>query len=259
MCLIVFAWKSHPGYELILAANRDEFLDRPALPARFWPEFPEILAGKDLKEGGTWMGVDVMGRFSAVTNYREIGNIKKNAASRGSLPLNYLAGEDAPGKYLSEIDKNAMAYNGFNLLTGNTQSLWYYSNVTRKTIELDPGIFGLSNHLLDTPWFKVKRSREVFEGLVSDGEPDDEKILAMLSDPVEAPESKLPDTGLEKEVEKKVSAAFISMENYGTRCSTILRISKDGYIDLRERQYDNADRNRATDRHYRFRVGEMRS
>ncbi|MFU8860177.1 MAG: NRDE family protein [Cyclonatronaceae bacterium] len=254
MCLLVIAWKSHPEFDLILAANRDEFLQRPARAAEFWDEHPKLLAGKDLEAGGTWLGVTVKGKFCAITNYRDMRNHKKSAPTRGNLPLNYLAGDLEPQPYIESIRPDAHRFNGFNLLLGNKNSLWYYSNIVDRPEELNPGIYGLSNHLLDTPWPKVERAKRSFSAIISDIKPDHERLFALLQDRTTAPDHLLPDTGLDRMTEKKLSSAFIEMEGYGTRSSTILLLKKSGQIEFRERINQKGNTIPARDINFTFTV-----
>lgn len=235
MCLLVFAWKMHPDYELILAANRDEFLQRPARPADFWEEYPGLLAGKDLEGGGTWLGVTAEGKFSAITNYRDMKNHKKIAPTRGKLPLNYLTGNQEPDAYIESIRPDAHRFNGFNLLVGNKGSIWYYSNIQNQPAELGPGIYGLSNHLLDTPWPKVERAKKSMTAITNAEIPDLEELFGLLNDRTPAPDNLLPDTGLDVTTEKRLSSAFIETEGYGTRSSTVILSKKGGQIQFIER------------------------
>ncbi|MCA6396615.1 MAG: NRDE family protein, partial [Cytophagales bacterium] len=160
MCLIFFAVQQHPNYNLVIAANRDEFYSRKTAPAAFWQEQPNILGGRDLEAKGTWMAMTKTGRISMVTNYRDPHNINPIAPSRGQLVSDYLAGEMDPSFYLKKIEQVGKAYNGFNLIVGNSSDLYYYSNYSGSPTKIEQGIHGLSNHLLDTPWPKVERGKE---------------------------------------------------------------------------------------------------
>jgi uncharacterized protein with NRDE domain len=152
MCLILLSLKSHPTYKLIIAANRDEYYDRPTAQATFWEESPELLAGRDLRAGGTWLGITKKGRIAAITNYRDPASIKDHALSRGKLVSNFLLGEKSPVDYLERLDQKADEYNGFSLIVGEKDELYWYSNRGDRPLNLSPGIYGLSNHLLNTPW-----------------------------------------------------------------------------------------------------------
>lgn len=159
MCLIILAKNYHKEFPFIFAANRDEFYDRPAQKAEFWKEHPNLLAGKDLKGGGTWLGITSLGKFAAITNYRDFSSINESAPSRGKIVKNFLVGETDINEYSLRLKDEAKMYNGFNLFYGNVHSLNYYSNITNRVEEVPDGIHGLSNHLLNTAWDKVEAGK----------------------------------------------------------------------------------------------------
>ncbi|EIJ78583.1 hypothetical protein PB1_13534 [Bacillus methanolicus PB1] len=235
MCLILFAYRVHPDYPLILAANRDEFYERPTAPAAFWDDHPFVLAGRDLEKGGTWMGVTRTGRFAAITNYRAPGHDRPDAKSRGFLVSDYLTGTDKPKEYLEKVQQDRGLYNGFNLLVGDTESLYYYSPILDEISKVAPAIHGLSNAVLDTPWPKIKKGKEKLTKAISYKIIDEALLLSILSDSEEAPEEELPDTGVGKEWEKMLSPIFIKSSQYGTRASTILMIDHDNNIVFNEK------------------------
>lgn len=237
MCLLVFANHKHPRHKLIVAANRDEDYRRPTRAARFWDTKSNILAGKDLKAGGTWMGITRCGRFSAITNYRDPGISKEDPPSRGHLVLDFLKQSEPPEAYLEQVDQTADQYDGFNLLVGSADDLCYYSNQQQSMQQLTAGIYGLSNHLLDTPWPKVKRAKSQLQHIVQQPHISETALFDLLADDVEAPEDQLPDTGIPKDIEKKVSPVFIKSDNYGTRCSTVLLISREDEVTFIERRF----------------------
>jgi uncharacterized protein with NRDE domain len=238
MCLILFAYETHPCHRLAFAANRDEFYARKTRPARFWKRAPQVLAGKDLKEGGTWMGITLSGRFAAVTNYREPGSQKSEALSRGFLVLDFLMEEYSPRKYLEKIRKKAECYNGFNLLAGDTQRLYHYSNRGEDIRKIEPGIHGLSNHLLDTPWPKVEKGKRMLAETLSKPKPlKPESLFAILEDNSKPPDDSLPDTGVSLEWERILSPLFVSSQVYGTRSSTVLLWDSDGTVQFTERTF----------------------
>ena len=239
MCLIAFAYKCHPDYDLILAANRDEFFERPTRKAQFWDEegHPEILAGKDKKGGGTWMGVTTSGRISALTNYRSPEDMTSDGPTRGELVLNFLKRDEHPQHYLDQLRHTAGEYSGFNLLVGRPRSLYYMSNKTLNIERIKPGIHGLSNHLLDTPWPKVDKAKSRLERITNQPKFTVDELFDMLTDGDAAPEPLLPDTGVGVEMEKKLSSMFITMEQYGTRCSTVLMVDREGGVTFAERYY----------------------
>ncbi len=236
MCSIFFAYKSHPKFKLIVAANRDEFYERPTSKAGFWEDSPYILAGRDLKNNGTWLGVTTTGRFAAVTNYRdpfgETGN-----RSRGLLLSEYLKSEDSPENFLSKVEDNAKNYRGFNLLLGNSDSLFYYSNRRNDIKKLTSGVYGLSNHLLDSPWRKVEKGKEALKALLVTNDVTKENLFSFLADQSRANDSELPDTGIGLEMERVLSPIFIITPNYGTRSSTVVLMGENKDIDFAERTF----------------------
>lgn len=238
MCLILFAYQSHPDYRLILAANRDEFYDRPTRPAAFWGDAPEILAGQDLKAGGTWMGITKTGRFAAITNYREAGSTRENAPSRGDLVKGFLMDSSRPCEYLKAVRDKGWAYNGFNLIIGDAKDLFYYSNRDENIQIIEPGIHGLSNHLLNTPWPKITQGTSKLQSLINqkEGLSSDDlfKILGNRSIP---PDKELPDTGVGLKWEQMLSPIFITSDIYGTRCSSILLWKYTGEVTFLERTF----------------------
>jgi uncharacterized protein with NRDE domain len=239
MCLLVLAWKHHPRYRLILAGNRDEFHDRPAAPLSWWQDDPRLLAGRDLKAGGTWLGVARSGRFGVVTNYRDLQAPIEGAPSRGCLVPRFLTGATSPKEFLDDLRGAAARYSGFNLLVGGTRALYYFSNRGPKApTALAPGVYGLSNHLLDTPWPKLARTRARFEQLLAAPEMFAEELFAMLADRAPAAGGALPSTGLPEDWERVVSAPFIVNERYGTRCSSVLLVERNGRTILQERRFD---------------------
>lgn len=227
MCLIVFAWHVIPDMPLIAAGNRDEFYDRPAKPADWWDDHPQIYAGRDLQGGGTWIGVTRGGRFAAVTNIRALSEMRADAPSRGALVSNYLAGEMSPGEYIGELAAQAADYNGFNLLVGDSDQLIWFSNRgdgdERNGKSLGPGIYGLSNSLLDCPWPKVVRTKAQFASLLCQGAPED-AYFEMLTDTTCASDCRLPKTGVSIERERLLSAVCIESPDYGTRVSTLVKL-----------------------------------
>src|SRR5882757_348953 len=222
MCLLVIAWKVHPRYRLILAGNRDEFHDRPSTPLNWWQDDARILAPRDLKANGTWLGVARSGRFGVVTNYRDLQAPIEGAPTRGSLIPRFLTGATSPKEFLDDLRGAAPRYSGFNLLVGGPRALYYFSNRGGTPQVLAPGIYGVANHLLDTPWPKLTRTREKFEVLMSKADVQADELFNMLADREVAPDAELPATGLPLFWERAVSAPFIVNERYGTRSSHVL-------------------------------------
>ena len=254
MCLILAAVDAHPAYRLIIAANRDEFYDRPTLPAAFWKEPPGLLAGRDLRGGGTWMGITREGRMAAITNYRDPASNRKSAPSRGRLVTGFLAGEDEPGIYIARLMPEAARYNGFNLLAGDRKDLYWYSNRGEGIRRLGPGIHGLSNRLLDTPWPKVTRAKKMFRHVLSAGDDvDPEALFRLLEDRMRPADKDLPDTGMGLELERILSPIFITSPAYGTRSSSILLMDREGDVTFLERTFDR-DPDHPSTRDFRFRI-----
>jgi uncharacterized protein with NRDE domain len=243
MCLLVFAWRSHPRYRLIFAGNRDEFHDRPAAPMQWWKDAPAILAGRDLKAGGTWLGLSRNGRFGVVTNYRDLQRPVPGAPSRGELVSQWLNAAQAPLAFVQGLESNSRAYAGFNLLVADDEQMAYGANRAPEFARvLQPGIYGLSNHLLDTPWPKLTRTRARFERIVSHAEPTLAELEEMLADREPTADSQLPQTGLPPERERLLSAPFIVDPQYGTRCTTVVLVEHRGHVQVRERRFDPAGR-----------------
>ncbi len=227
MCLLIIAYKIHPKYRLIVAANRDEYYARPTCFLNFWSENPDIIAGRDLKSMGTWLGITRKGRFSAVTNYRDPKAVKEGRPSRGLLVKGFLESDMNAEKYLSFVKKESSKYNPFNLIVGDREGLWYYSN--RADIrKLKPGIYGLSNHLLDTPWPKVRKAKQEIKKIIEKEikEIDVEKIFSVLKDKSMPPDHELPDTGVGYEKERMLAPIFIESPDYGTRSSSVILVEE---------------------------------
>lgn len=253
MCIIFAAYKSHPDFDLIVAANRDEFYGRKAAPAHFWEDEPSILAGRDLEQMGTWMGVTLSGRFAALTNYRQPNEEQENKQSRGHIVRAFLAGQETPASFLAGLQRTRQNYRGYNLLVGDQHSLMYYSDIENKAKALRPGVYGLSNHFLNTPWPKVEKGKTFLHKFIAEKTSDHEKLFQLLRDSEPAREDDLPKTGVPLELEKTLSSIFIQSPHYGTRCSTVLTISKKGHMQLIERTYPNPLKN---ERQYQFHIGE---
>jgi len=235
MCLIVFAWKLLPTCPLIMAANRDEFFNRPAKAADWWEDYPDVYAGRDLQEGGTWLGINRQGRFAALTNIRNGQPRRADLRSRGELVAGYLDSEQSAEDYLAKVQQTADQYNGFNLLIGDGEHVFWFSNENgSKALKLQPGIYGLSNGSLDTPWPKVVRAKAQFSSLLCQGAPDD-AYFDMLSDTTHAADNRLPDTGVSLEWERLLSPICIESPDYGTRASTLLKVHGAGSAELHER------------------------
>lgn len=240
MCLLAFGYDTHPEYPLVFAGNRDEFYDRPTAPAHFWDDAPHVLAGRDLKAGGAWMGVTRNGWWGVVTNVRAPGQYREDARSRGSLVADYLRQEPDPSQYAQSIAAEAHAYNGFNLLLGTPESLYYLSSTDAQPEAVSPGVHGLSNERLDTPWPKVVAGREGVRQVL-DEEVSPDALLNVLDRREPFPDDRLPDTGVGTETERMLSPLFIESDNYGTRCSTVLLMDRRGEVTFVERTFEHGE------------------
>jgi len=242
MCLLIFAYKAHPRYPLVLAANRDEFYARPTAAADFWPEQPNLLAGRDLEQGGTWMGITRDGRFAAVTNYRDPARTAPAPRSRGELPLDYLTGNVDPAVFLRGLLDRAGDYAGFNLLAGTADNLWYLTNslpgTARTPTRLAPGLHGLSNARLDTAWPKVVLGKTRLATLLQADRLDHEALARVVADRNPASPEALGRQGLDSDMDQLLSAQFITTPAYGTRSSTTLWVDRRGEAHWRELSFD---------------------
>ena len=237
MCLILIAWQAHRDYPLVVAANRDEFHSRPTSAAGIWSDRPHILAGRDLEAMGTWLGITRTLRFAAVTNFRDALDPGIGNRSRGLLAREFLECDDAAASYVSRVGAQLQAYRGFNLLVGDGRELWWLSNRGNGARRLGPGIHGLSNHLLDTPWPKVARGKASLDHATS-LVPAIEPLLGLLADTSVPSDDELPDTGVGIERERLLAATRIVSPAYGTRSSSVLIVGRDGRLQFAERAYD---------------------
>lgn len=245
MC-IAYLSLGAPGWPLLIAANRDEFHDRPARAAGPWPEAPHLIAGRDLQGGGTWMGATADGRYALLTNYREPGRpVRPGAPSRGLLVSDFLLGASAPEAWIAAIAARADDWAGFNLIVGDARQAWYLGNrdAAHTPRRLEPGRYVLSNHLLDTPWPKAARLRAALDTLPPAAwSREPEQVFERLRDTTPTDDALLPDTGLAPERERLLSSPFIISPDYGTRCSTVLARSTDGLTFFSELGYDAGGR-----------------
>ncbi len=257
MCLIIFAHQADARFPLIVAANRDEFYARPTQQADFWTDagLPSpLLAGKDLLAGGTWLGMTASGRFAAVTNIRDPSQQEPRPHSRGELTRDFLQGTATPADYCQALATRLDDYAGFNLLVGDRATLCYLNNQTRQVEELVPGVYGLSNGRLNSPWPKVRKGRErLQELLLRDVTPDTDDLLLMMRDAEQASDAELPDTGVPVALERTLSSAFIrnAERRYGTLCSTAILIDAQGGCRFSEQNFDENGA-AGSAHHYRF-------
>ncbi|MBV7477814.1 NRDE family protein [Pseudomonas sp. PDM31] len=234
MCLIVFAWRPGHAQPLVVAANRDEFYARPSLPLASWADAPHVHAGRDLEAGGTWLGVGANGRFAALTNIRD-PHQPPARKSRGELVAGFLSGSSSIDDYLGDVVRRSLEYAGFNLLIGNRNELWHFNARDSEAVMLQPGIYGVSNAGLDTPWPKLLKAKAALREVLD--APHPQALLALLGDPQTAPFADLPDTGVGLATETLLSSVFIASQSYGTRASTALIVQADGSRHLVERSF----------------------
>ena len=262
MCLIVFAWHAHPDYPLIVAANRDEFYTRRTRPAAWWGQAVSLLAGHDEEAGGTWFGITRRGRLATLTNVRAPSERNPHAPSRGALVVAALQTPERVDRWLARHTHRTPAFNGFNLLAGDVMpidgseqgSLHYFSNrheAPPRTLE--PGVYGLSNAFLDTPWPKVTRAVSQFACMIANRVRIDD-LLALMADRTLARDPELPQTGVPLDWERALSAIQIRANGYGTRATTALTVRADGLATFYERSFDAADPQRWDDRHFEFMI-----
>lgn len=237
MCTICFAYYQHPKFPLLLLANRDEYYERPTAQAGPWPEAPVVYGGRDLQRGGMWLGVNQHGRFAAVTNVRNGRRHVVSELSRGMLVLEFLRLTATVDEFIESIRKNRSRYGGFNLLFGSLDSLWYYGNGADSLQRLTPGVFGISNAELDTPWPKVTSCKSELRKRIDEEVEDLDTYLEILNDRRIHPDRTLPSTGIELELERQLSALRVDVEGYGTRCSSVLAIGSDNLVRFRERSF----------------------
>jgi len=233
LCLILLAWQTHPEFPLLVAANRDEFHERPTEAAHWWPDAPDIYAGRDLKAGGTWMGITKSGRFAALTNVRAPSRQRNDAKSRGEIVTAALTAPRLE-TFLQALGQTASRYNGFNLLVGDRDTLWHFNSEQAQAQRVSPGVHGLSNASLDTPWPKVVRGTTGLAHLIAE-RADPEDLFALLSDSSVAPDEVLPNTGVPLEWERRLSAIRIDAPGYGTRSQSVVTLPLDGAPQLIER------------------------
>lgn len=242
MCLVLFALDAHPHQRLVVLANRDEAYARPTASSAWWSDAPDVFAGRDLQAGGTWMGVTRTGRWTAVTNVRDPSAVRDDLASRGDLTRAFLTSDAPSADYAARVFAERDAYNGFNLIVGDGRETHLVSSRRPSPERLGPGIYGLSNDTLDTPWPKVTRGKAGLSSLLEADSVDVEAALGVLSDAEPAPDAELPATGVGIEWERILSPPFIRTEQYGTRTSTVLTVSRSGRVRWTEQYHPDGSR-----------------
>jgi uncharacterized protein with NRDE domain len=254
MCILFVAVQQHPKYPLIIAANRDEFFARPTQASCFWPKAPHVLAGLDKQAGGTWMGINTEGYVSALTNIRDPKTLRKDVISRGYLVSDYLV--EPVRNYQQALHNTRTQYNGYNLLYGHWQQLQVYNNHLDQHYALHPGVYGLSNASLNSPWPKIAKGTDKLQAYCQDPHAiHNKQLFELLFDSSMAPDDELPNTGISKEWEKRLSAIFIRGRDYGTRSSTVLTIDYQGAVDWHERSFDS-QATMISERHFQFQLAK---
>ena len=244
MCLIIFAHQVNDQYPLILSANRDEIFSRKSREAQFWSEEVDcsnLLAGKDLQAGGTWIGVTLDGKFAAITNLRSNSDDNRALLSRGSLTLKYLIGKESPHNFAKAITEDLSDYKGFNLLLGRKDEVVFMNSREKSVLSIGPGVYAFSNDTLNSSYLKVVQGRDRLSKLLNSGtEVTPDFLIKMMCDRMVAADNLLPNTGLPKSLERKLSAAFVSDpdRNYGTVCSTAFLTTSTGRTQFVEQNYD---------------------
>ena len=239
MCLILFSYKNHPRYKLIIAANRDEFYARPTAPADYWEDYPEIIAGRDLEAMGTWMGMNQkLGKISMLTNYRDLTKLKSVAPSRGALVSDFLKNDSTSEDYYRELSTRLNKFNGFNLVLGKPDELSYFSSEFQGLKPLTSGVYGLSNALMNSPWPKVQKGKLKFEAITEERHFEVENLFEAMNDDELAEDKKLPDTGVGIDKERMLSPMFIKSPQYGSRCTTVIMVDHNDKVLYAERTYD---------------------
>lgn len=240
MCLINLSFQQHPKYKLIIAANRDEFYARPAKEAHYWQDHPEIFAGRDLRGNGTWLGMTTTGKFAALTNYRHPDYMYGDKKTRGKIISHFLMGSTSTKQYVDHLQHTAEQFNGYNLLFGDMDHLYYFNNIENRYEQLSQGFYSLSNAFLNTPWPKVRRATKNLQQYISEHnrlQPD--RLFSILHDKTIARDEDLPNTGVGLSLERQLSPLFIRTEDYGTRCSTVILVTYENEIEIYERTYKN--------------------
>lgn len=238
MCLINFCFQAQEQYKLVIAANRDEFFNRPTKPAHYWEDQPVMLAGRDLEKMGTWLGVTKTGRIAALTNFRDPAEHTAGKRSRGEIVQAFLTGAELPETFMDNLQRQKDDYPGFNLLAGTADELWYYNNKSDCKEKIAPGVHSLSNAFLNSPWPKSEKGKAYLEECLhrAEGRPAD-CLFSFLQDGRQAPDEELPHTGVSLDWERRLSPLFINSEGYGTRSSTVVLVDRRNRVFFAERTY----------------------
>lgn len=247
MCILFFAIESHPRYPLIICANRDEFHHRATQPAHFWPPENQILAGKDLQAGGTWLGVNRAGQFAGITNLRT-QETQDGVRSRGELVINalssILANPALPTVTSQWLQTHHANYNPFNLIFEHDNILHCFNSRSTETKTLTPGFHAVCNGDMDDVWPKMASGQQALQSYITQTEKINvDELQQLMSDTSQPEDSLLPNTGVELEWERHLSSIFIQHPQYGTRSTTIILKDTFGRIDFYETRFDGKGRN----------------
>lgn len=238
MCIVTLHTQDHPQYKLIVAANRDEFYERPTAQAAFWKDAPSILGGRDLQQMGTWLGITTSGRIALLTNYRNPDMEQNDKKSRGSIVHDFLKNEENATTYLEHLRTHKEEYNGFNLIVGNVDELYHYGNHGPNITQLERGTYSVSNGGLEANWPKTKKAKAALQRYVKQEKNlDIDTLFSQLNDRELAKDEELPNTGVPFELEQKLSSIFIKMPQYGTRSSTVILVTHDNNVTFVERTF----------------------
>ena len=240
MCIIAVSFKTHAEFPLIIAANRDEFYVRKTEVAHIWQDAPHILAGRDAEQGGTWLGVSKTGRFVAITNFRNPSLREQGTYSRGQIATDFLNSEVSAKEFAQDLQQKCHLYGPFNVLLFDGAQLFHYNNIIDTITKLQPGIHGLSNATVNTPWPKVELLKSKLAHVLANPSFSDDDLFTVLTNRTKAPDEALPSTGVPLELERNLSAIFIHFAGYGTRCSTVIRLTNTGW-QFTERTYENSE------------------
>lgn len=238
MCLILFAHEYSKQYKLVLLANRDEYHQRATKKSGVWVNQPHIFGGVDLQAGGSWLSVDNTGRLASITNVRKPPFEVNNKCSRGLLVSEFLSGHLSANDFLEQLKPKDSDYGLFNLLLFDKSGLWYYSNDTGQSQQVEYGIHGLCNASLDTPWPKLTEGKELFKQAIDEDCFETSKLFSIMQSQIKASDEQLPNTGVSLEFERLLSSVFIKSANYGTRCSTLITIDYNDVLEFSELSYD---------------------
>ncbi len=257
MCVIIFALRQHTRYPFIVAANRDEYYNRPTIAADFWPDLPEVIAGRDKQAGGTWLGLSRRGRFAAITNHYEPGRHTPSLQSRGELVSSFLVTDESLDEYSVQLDHSRENYNGYGLIFGSFSHLRYQSNRDSRIVDITEGVHGLGNDFLNTPWPRVEEGkRKLLEVAQSDDQLEAEQFFEILldSDAIRPDHSEASTSNILEAIDPAQMPIFIRLKDYGTRSSSVILVNSDGTVMFEERTFNPSSRKILAQRKFEYKV-----